>query len=80
MTITLSRLPNVLRRTARSRASHYDDITAGVMVPPVRIGVRAAAYPDHEVDAIIAARIRGESPDDIRSLVAELVAARHQTT
>jgi prophage regulatory protein len=76
MTITLSRLPDVLRRTGRSRASHYDDIVVGVMVPPIRIGIRAVAYPDHEVDAIIRARVAGRSADEIRHLVMDMVAAR----
>jgi prophage regulatory protein len=35
-----------------------------------------SAWPEHEIDAIINARIRGASDDEIRVLVRELEAAR----
>lgn len=76
MAITLLRLPDVLRRRGRCRASHYADISDGLMVPPVPIGVRARAYPAHEVEAIIAALVRGATRDEIRALVRDLIAAR----
>ena len=78
MTIVLLRLPGVLRRTQRSRSSHYQDIQDGLMVSPVRIGTRAMAYPEHEIDAILAARLRLSFDDEIRALVRDLIAARQQ--
>jgi prophage regulatory protein len=72
----LLRLPAVLKRRAKSRSSHYADIAAGLMTRPVKIGKRAAATPDHEVDAINAARIAGKTDDQIRALVRELELAR----
>jgi hypothetical protein len=42
----------------------------------VAIGQRAVGWPDHEVTAIIQARIRGDSDEQIRALVAKLHTAR----
>ncbi len=76
MSITLLRLPQVLAKTGRCKASHYADINDELMVSPIRIGIRAAAYPDHEIDEINAARVRGASPKEIQELVHSLIAAR----
>jgi prophage regulatory protein len=76
MPITMLRLPAVLQRRGRSRSSHYADIQQGLFVKPVKIGSRAAGTPDHEVDALTAARIAGKSDDEIRDLVVMLEAAR----
>ena len=70
------RLPAVLTATGRSRSSHYGDIKAGLFIPPVKIGPRAAAYPSDEVVAIRKARIAGATEKEIRMLVARLIAAR----
>ena len=66
--------------TGRRRASLYEDIAAGLMVPPVPIGIRAVGWPSDEIEAINAARIAGKSPDEIRELVAALVAQRAALT
>lgn len=70
------RIPVVLKRRGVSRSAHYADIKAGLFPKPVSIGLRAVAHPDYEVDALNAATIAGKSPNDIRALVANLVAAR----
>lgn len=75
-THTILRLREVRARYPRSRSSIYRDIATGTMTPPVSIGRRCAAWPAREVDAIIAARIAGATEDDIRALVAQLVADR----
>jgi prophage regulatory protein len=62
--------------TGKPRSTLYEDIAAGLMVPPVPIGVRAVGWPSDEVEAINAARIAGKSPDEIRELVARLVSRR----
>ena len=76
MTITILRLPKVLAARGRRKSSHYDDIHAGLFVPPVAIGARAKGYPNYEVEALNAARIAGRSDDEIRQLVRDLIAAR----
>ena len=72
----LLRLQPVLSRIGQSRTQHYNCVAAGLMTRPVQIGARAVAWPEHEVDAIIRARIAGKSSDEIRALVHRLHAAR----
>jgi prophage regulatory protein len=74
--IELWRRKEVDRVTGRSRSSTYEDVADGLMVPPIPIGRRAVAWPRAEVEAVVAARIAGKSPDEIRELVASLVAQR----
>jgi prophage regulatory protein len=73
---TLERPSRAFARMGVGRSTGYAAIKAGLLVPPVPIGPRAVAFPGHEVDAIIAARICGRSDEEIKSLVADLVAAR----
>ena len=78
MHITLLRKPGVISRYGRGNSALYADIAAGLMVPPVKLG-RVSAWPEHEVEAVIRARVAGRSDDDIRVLVSGLVAARSTT-
>ncbi|MCC8468805.1 AlpA family phage regulatory protein [Xanthomonas phaseoli] len=50
------RLPSVLARVGRSRASLYRDIAAGQFPSPVKIGERAIGWDPREVDNWIAER------------------------
>jgi prophage regulatory protein len=58
----LLRLHVVKARTGRSRSCIYDDIKRGSFPRPVKLGPRAVAWVESEVDAWIAARI--EARDD----------------
>lgn len=53
----LVRVPEVVRRTGKSRSRLYDEIKLGTFPKPVRIGARAVAWPIDEIDAWIDARI-----------------------
>jgi prophage regulatory protein len=74
--------PQLIRRnealllTARSKSALQLDEKAGLFCPPISIGERAVAYIKQEVDAIIQARISGQSPEQIKALVSELVQQR----
>jgi prophage regulatory protein len=46
----------------------------------VKIGARASGWPSSEVAAINAARIAGATNEEIRALVAKLVAARQSAS
>lgn len=70
------RLPEVKRLTALSRSTLYARIAAGELTKPVALGARAVGWPSIEIEAIIAARIAGKSPEEIRELVAKLHTAR----
>ncbi len=60
----------------RSNASIYGLIREGLWTAPVKIGERSSGWPDSEVKAICAARIAGQSEDQIRDLVKRLHAKR----
>ena len=60
----------------RSHASIYNAIRAGLLPKMVKIGERSVGLPDYEVKAINAARIAGQSENEIRELVNRLHAKR----
>ena len=68
----LLRLPSVLKKTGDSRSALYQKVSNGTFPRPVKIGRRASAWPDSEIDAVIAARIAGRPEAEIRALVDEL--------
>ncbi|HUW37548.1 MAG TPA: AlpA family phage regulatory protein [Rhodocyclaceae bacterium] len=74
--ITLDRRPAVEAATGKRRSAIYLDVSRGVFPPPIRIGARAVAWPRHEYQQVVAARVAGRGDDDIRELVNRLVAAR----
>jgi prophage regulatory protein len=74
----LIRKPSVLNHTAQSNSGLYVDIDDGLFTKPVKIGLRAVAWPEHEVQAVIAARIAGRSEIEIRQLVVDLHAKRKE--
>lgn len=76
MDIRMLRLGDVLAKTGLSRTGVYDDAAAGLFTKPVKIGARAAAWPAHEVEAVLRARLSGTSIEQLRALVKRLHAAR----
>jgi prophage regulatory protein len=72
----LIRFGTVRETTGLARSTIYLRIAEGLFPPAIPIGPRSVAWPESEIAAINAARIRGQSDDDIRTLVAALVAAR----
>ena len=75
----LIKLPEVCGASALRPTSIYELAKEGLFTPPVKLTPRSSAWPEHEVDAINAARIAGKSNDEIRALVARLVEQRKQT-
>jgi len=73
---TLARLPEVLAAYGAKRPTLYAHIADGLFVRPIKLGPRFAAWPRNEVAAVINARIAGKTPDEIKALVVELMAAR----
>ncbi|MBK1633974.1 AlpA family transcriptional regulator [Thiohalocapsa halophila] len=66
------RLPAVLERTGYSRSRLYARISDGLFPRPVSLGPRVAAWPEHEVDAVIAAHIRAVTDTELVQLVADI--------
>jgi len=73
--IHLDRLPDVLGQRRDGRSSLYLDIQRGVWTPPVKFG-RASAWPHHEVQVLLRARIAGATKSEQRELVQRLIAQR----
>ena len=63
-------------RRGDSRSKLWADIQKGLFPPPVKIGLRAVAWPEPEAEAVQKAVVAGKSPDEIKQLVRQLVAAR----
>lgn len=55
--VCLLRLREVCRRTGKSRSAIYREIAAGTFPAPVKLGISASAWPEHEVAAWCEARI-----------------------
>lgn len=72
----IQRLPAVIAASGYSRSTIYLLIAQGLFVKQISIGARAVGWPSDEVDALNDARIAGKSDDEIRTLVANLEAAR----
>lgn len=72
----LIRRPEKLSLKGRSKSSNYNDEQQGLCVPPISIGDRAVAYIKYEVEAVIQARIEGQTPEQIKQLVSELIKQR----
>lgn len=76
--IIIERKPEVLKRFGISNSSLYARINEGLLPPPISLGYRAVGFLSHEIDEVLAAMVVGKSNDEIRLLVAELVAKRQQ--
>ena len=77
---SLIRVKKVEDRTGLKKSMIYDLVGKGELCPPVKIGERAVAWIESEIDVINAARIAGHSNDKIRELVKTLMAKRQQFT
>jgi prophage regulatory protein len=76
MAQAILRLPAVKAESGASRSTIYLRIQQGLWPKPVRLGPRSVGWPASEVAAINAARIAGQTDDEIRVLVVKLEAAR----
>jgi prophage regulatory protein len=70
------RFPEVKMRSGMSRSTIYLRIAERLFPRPISLGPRMVGWPESEVDALIDARIRGISDEELRVLVAKLEAAR----
>lgn len=74
----LIRRPECLTLTARSKSALQLDEKNGLFVTPISIGERAVAYIKHEVESVIQARVAGQTPEQIKQLVCELIKQRNK--
>ncbi|MBY8605242.1 AlpA family phage regulatory protein [Burkholderia arboris] len=76
--VRLLRRPIVLDRSGQSKTTLYANIGNGLMPSPVKLGARSVGWVESEIDAVLAARIAGQSDTEIRALIVKLEAARRQ--
>jgi len=74
--LKILRLPAVTAANGDAKSTLYARIGQGLWPRPIKLGKHASGWPEHECDAINAARIAGKSDEEIRALVKELEAAR----
>jgi len=74
--VPLLRLPVVLHVTGLGRTTLYERIRDGVFVPPIKLSVRASAWPANEVQACNEALIKGCSTSELKDLVSCLLTNR----
>lgn len=58
------------------RSSIYNHVDAGLLPPPINLGLRSVGWPSNEINAVFTARMAGQSADEIKTLVSQLVADR----
>ena len=75
--MSILRMSGVKSETGhRSHASIYTAIKAGLFTKSVSNGERSVGWPYYEIKAINAARIAGQSEEQIKALVTKLHADR----
>jgi prophage regulatory protein len=70
------RLPAVQLARGESRSTIYNRLRDRLMPRPIRLGPRMVGWPESEIAALNAARIRGANDEEIRALVLDLEALR----
>ena len=77
-TAALSRMPIAMKRTGFSKSTIYNKINAGIFPQSIRVGLRAVAFVESELDAYLNALIQGKSNEQIKELILELVEQRQR--
>lgn len=70
--VNMVRTPAAFKRLGVGKSQGYERIQQGLLPRPVKVGERASALPDFEVEAVIRAQIAGVSNADLRKLVLRL--------
>ncbi len=74
--LVFERAAEVIPRTGRSRSKFFEDISKGLWTPGVELGPNSTAWPKHETEALMAARLTGKSPEEQIAIVQRLVKLR----
>jgi len=72
------RITGVSERLGIAKPTIYAHIAKGIWPRGIAIGQRAVAWPEKEIDTMVAARTAGKSEDEIRALVISIHEARKQ--
>ena len=72
----LLRIKQICGRMGLSRSTVYELMDRGELPRVVRVTSRSVCLPEHEIEAVLAARLAGRSSEEIRALVGRLESAR----
>ena len=78
MSVRFLRRKQVVIATGKPPSTIYQDMRDGLFPSSVSIGGAAVAWPAHEVELINAARLAGQTDDQVRRLVAQLESQRQR--
>lgn len=70
------RVKDVCTVAGMSRPSLYEAMAAGLWPRPIKLGAKSSAWKASEVNAMLAARVRGATNDELRALAKTLTEAR----
>lgn len=73
------RLKELLDRIGYSKATLYKRIQSGLFPPQVSLGGRAVGWLEHEVNTALAAIVAGQTNEEVKSLVMNLLNERQIT-
>ena len=76
MAIRFVRERELLYLLGKRRSTKNNDIRRGLLPRGVPLGPREIGWPEHEIEAINCARLRGASAEDVKALVTKLEAER----
>ena len=76
MKTCIYRLPDVKTSMGLSRSTLYSRIKNGLFVKPILLGERSVGWLNSEVQALLNARVMGQSDAEIKALVADLESQR----
>lgn len=76
MSDRILRFPEVQSLSGQSRSTIYLRVSEGLFPKPISLGPRMVGWRESEVAAVNAARVRGASMDELRSLVEHLEISR----
>ncbi|EWS98163.1 AlpA family transcriptional regulator [Pseudoalteromonas sp. SCSIO_11900] len=74
--LKLVRKSELLNTFACGKTLLQHKINSGLIPPPIKLGLRAVAFYEHEVNATLAVTIAGYSNKQIKDFVSELVTKR----
>jgi len=77
-TVRLHRAPATCERSLFQTSKLYTEIADGTFPPPVVLGKNSVAWPEHEIDSILRAKVAGATTEQLRTLVKRLVRDRQK--
>lgn len=72
----ITKLPTLLKKHCISRSTAFTQLKEGLLPPSISLGARSKGFIISELDAVLSARIAGQSNVEIKELVKSLVAKR----